>query len=104
MTAAEAIGPDCGPGHRAVRWMFSSRRSGRLTVVQWPNIVLWVFIILTVALHVFHPEGGTGTLIRVLADVALLLWATDELIRGVNPFRRILGLIVIVSTVYALTR
>jgi hypothetical protein len=35
----------------------------------------------------------------VLADVALLVWAGGELVRGVNPFRRILGLVVIVATI-----
>jgi hypothetical protein len=39
----------------------------------------------------------------VFADVALLVWAADELIRGVNPFRRILGSLVIVVASYGLT-
>jgi hypothetical protein len=27
----------------------------------------------------------------VIAGIALLIWAGDELLRGVNPFRRLLG-------------
>jgi hypothetical protein len=104
MAAAEAIEPESSPGRRAVRWMFASRRSGRLTVAQWPNIPLWIFIILTVGYHVLSAKGGAGHVIRVLADVALLVWAADELVRGVNPFRRILGVIVIVATIFSLVR
>jgi hypothetical protein len=82
--------------------MFASRQSGRLTVAQWPNIWLWIFVILTVGLHVFHPRGSAEHLTRGLADVALLVWAGDELLRGVNPFRRILGLFVMAITIYNL--
>jgi hypothetical protein len=74
-----------------------------MTVAQWPNVPLWVFIVLTVALHVFDPKGGTEHVLRLLADVALLVWALDELVRGVNPFRRILGLVVIAGTIVSLT-
>jgi hypothetical protein len=83
---------------RLVRWMFLNRRTGHLTVAQWPNIALSVFIVLSIALHVFRPMGGIETLARVLVDVALFVWAIDELLRGVNPFRRILGVVVIIAT------
>jgi hypothetical protein len=104
MASAEPTEPKSGRGRRAIRWMFVSRTSGRLTIAQWPNIPLWVFIVLTVGLHILHPKGTAGKVTGVLADAALLVWAADELIRGVNPFRRLLGSLVIVVVVYALTR
>jgi hypothetical protein len=39
----------------------------------------------------------------VLADIVLLFWALDELARGVNPFRRILGSAVVLATVGSVT-
>ncbi len=39
----------------------------------------------------FHPSGAVGTVVDVVASVALIAWAVDELVRGVNPWRRILG-------------
>jgi hypothetical protein len=84
---------------RAVHWMLLNRQTGRVTVVQWPNISLLVFILLSVASHLNHSKGAVESFVRVLADVALLVWAGDELVRGVNPFRRILGLVVIVATI-----
>ena len=83
--------------------MLLNRRTGRMTVAQWPNVSLSVFIVLSLALHFFNPKGGTRDVLRVFADVALLVWALDELVRGVNPFRRILGLVVIVATIASLT-
>jgi hypothetical protein len=79
--------------------MLVSRQTGRLTVVQWPNISLLVFILLSIASHLYHSTGAAGSFVRVFADVALLVWAGDELARGVNPFRRTLGLVVIVATI-----
>jgi hypothetical protein len=84
--------------------MFLNRRTGHLTVAQFPNISLSVFVILSIALRVFHPMREIETPARVLADVALFAWAVDELFRGVNPFRRFLGLAVIVATCVTLSR
>jgi hypothetical protein len=72
-------------------------------VAQRPNIPLTVFVVLSIALRAFRPTGGIETSARVLADVALFAWAIDELLRGVNPFRRILGLVVIVATCVTLS-
>jgi hypothetical protein len=88
---------------RLVRWVFLNRRTGHLTVVQWPNIPLSVFIVASAALDAFRPKGGVESFARVLADVALFVWATDELLRGVNPFRRALGLGVIIATCITLS-
>jgi hypothetical protein len=83
----------------ALRWMFVSRHSGRLVVAQWPNVPLAAFLLLFVVSRIFHPSGSMGTFIRVLGIAALLVWALDELLRGVNPFRRILGAAVLLATV-----
>jgi hypothetical protein len=91
-----------GRAHQAARWLFRNRRTGRLTVMQWPNISLSVFALSSLALHVLHPRGGIKAATRILADVALVTWAADELLRGVNPFRRILGGGVLLMTIVGL--
>jgi hypothetical protein len=103
MTSAESPDPKHGVVGRAVRWMLLNRRTGRMTVAQWPNVSLSMFLGLSVALHLFHSKGGSEHVLRVFADVALFVWAVDELVRGVNPFRRILGLVVIAATIVSLT-
>ena len=78
---------------------FLNRRTGGITVAQWPNISLSVFIILSIALRFIAPLGTTETVLRVLAVVALVVWALGELVHGVNPFRRILGFVVLLATI-----
>jgi hypothetical protein len=101
MTHAHATAPGdrTGSTHRAVRWMFLNRRTGGITVAQWPNISLSVFIVVSLLLRIVRPHGWRATLLHVLADVAIILWGVDEVVRGVNPFRRILGSVVLLATV-----
>ena len=66
--------------------------------MQWPNISLSVFVVALIVVHAFHPEGGVETFVRVLGDAAIFAWAIDELLRGVNPFRRTLGMVVLITT------
>jgi len=88
---------------RAARWLFVNRRTGGITVGQWPNVALWVYLGLTVVERAGRPTGTAQTVLRVLADIALVLWALDELARGVNPFRRILGAVVLLAAVGSVT-
>jgi hypothetical protein len=101
MTPDEAIAQGGGSSklRRAVRWMFVNRRNGGITVAQWPNVALSVFIALSVAGRLNIAKGTPQTTLRLLSAVAILVWAADELIRGVNPFRRILGLGVLLATI-----
>ena len=82
---------------RAARWLFCDRSSGRIVVAQWPNIPLWVFIVASAVRRVVDPQGTARTAVTAVATVALLWWAVDEIARGVNPFRRILGAVVLAT-------
>ena len=44
----------------------------------------------------WHPAGTAGTALTVVFKGGLLVWATDEIFRGVNPWRRCLGAAVLV--------
>ncbi|MES2092806.1 MAG: hypothetical protein V4531_03205 [Actinomycetota bacterium] len=71
-------------------WMFRSRATGRITLAQPPNFEQRVFSAATLV-GVLLPKSKLRTGVGVVAVLALLVWAVDELARGVNPFRRILG-------------
>ena len=89
-------------GGRSLAWLFRNRRTGAITVAQWPNLPLAVFIAAEIAERVARSDGRTQTVLDVVATVALLLWALDEIVRGVNPFRRILGAVVLGVTIATL--
>jgi len=70
-------------------WWFRDRDTGKITIAQFPNPPLWVFLG-AVAVGWFV-DGTIGTAARVVATAALAWWAGDEVLRGVNPWRRALG-------------
>jgi hypothetical protein len=45
--------------------------------------------------RVWSPGGSVGTGLDVIGGFALFVWAVEELLRGVNPFRRLLGAVVL---------
>jgi hypothetical protein len=74
-----------------IDWLFRNRQTGEITIVQMPNIPLGLFLVASVLRWLFDPSGGLRTAVEVLATVGLVWWAIDEVLRGVNPWRRILG-------------
>ena len=84
---------------RLVRWVFVNRRTGGITVAQWPSVALWSYAALSFVGHVTGERDTTQRALHVVSVVALVVWAADELIRGVNPFRRTLGLVVLLATI-----
>jgi hypothetical protein len=70
-------------------------QNGRVTLAQWPNPALAVWLV-TIAVGWAGVLGEARS--ATLADVgqgALIVWALDELLRGVSPFRRLLGAVVL---------
>jgi len=71
-------------------------RDGKLVLAQWPNPALGVWLISII----LGPTGLLGPArtetLTAIGQGALVVWALDELIRGVNPFRRLLGAAVLV--------
>ncbi|MGB9373042.1 MAG: hypothetical protein WCA82_02660 [Jiangellales bacterium] len=74
-----------------VDWMFRSRVDGRYVVGQFPNAALLLFVVAAALRWAWSPSGTAGVVLDVVATAALLVWALDEVARGVNPFRRMLG-------------
>ncbi|MGO9877220.1 MAG: hypothetical protein ACLPVY_25860 [Acidimicrobiia bacterium] len=86
-----------------VNWLFRNRRTGEITVFQRPNVALGIFLAASIASLLFDPSGRSGTVLRLIARGALGFWAADELLRGVNPFRRALGAVFVVWVLSSLT-
>jgi hypothetical protein len=82
-----------------VDWFLRDRRSGRLVVAQWPNIPLVLWFVASAVPALLGLDGGWGAVMSVVAVVALGWWAIDEMARGVNPWRRLLGAVVFAALV-----
>jgi uncharacterized membrane protein len=87
-----------------VSWMFRSRMTGRITVAQFPNWLLAAWLLASAVMWLGHPQGWVHAVLVVLASATLALWAGDEVLRGVNPFRRLLGLAVLAWLGFSLVR
>jgi ABC-type branched-subunit amino acid transport system permease subunit len=85
-------------------WLFRNRQTGEITIGQRPNVSIIVFAVAWVVRRIFEPSGVVGTMLDVVVTGALVFWALDELLRGVNPWRRILGATVLIFVVVGLVR
>ncbi len=83
-------------------WLFRNRRTGEFTVAQTPNAALVVSLTAWAGRRLLHPTGSVDTALATAAAGALIYWAVDELVRGVNPWRRILGAGVLIWRVASL--
>jgi hypothetical protein len=70
---------------------------GHIVVAQWPNAPLYAWIVLKVAAML--TKGSTTKALTIAAAIVLATWALLELFKGVNYFRRGLGLIVFVMSI-----
>ncbi len=87
---------------RGVDWLVRDRSTGEVVVGQRPNLPILVFLGATVVRWLVVSTGlwtAPETVLRVVATLALAWWAVDELARGVNPLRRLLGAGVLVYLV-----
>lgn len=87
------------PVRRHIDWWFRDRTTGQLVVAQAPNPPLVVFLVAWVLRRLVGAEGTLDRVLGLTAAAALVVWALDEVIRGVNPWRRLLGTVVLVVLV-----
>ncbi|MCM1982075.1 hypothetical protein [Lyngbya confervoides] len=71
---------------------------GNIVIGQPPNASLLTWIGASLLQWVF-PQEPLHSLMKIVALAAILLWATQELLTGVNYFRRGLGGLVLISVV-----
>ncbi|MEO6419808.1 MAG: hypothetical protein ABIP39_10400 [Polyangiaceae bacterium] len=77
-----------------IDWWFRDRATGRIVIAQFPNAPLGVWLGATL-LHSFLSKLAHADVLRWIACGALLAWGLDELLRGANPFRRVVGAIAV---------
>nr|WP_094892404.1 hypothetical protein [Bradyrhizobium amphicarpaeae]AWM04562.1 hypothetical protein CIT40_08205 [Bradyrhizobium amphicarpaeae] len=87
---------------RLLDWFFRSRDTGAITIAQWPNLVLWIVIVAGLLLWIWPSQGSASFVLTMVVKGGLVIWGADEIIRGVNPWRRCLGAAVVVYEVITL--
>ena len=90
--------------HRFFRWFFQNRETGTITIGQAPNRSLWIVIVAGALLWVGNPPERLGVALEVIFRAALFFWAGDEVLSGINPWRRCLGIAVLFYGLWTLPR
>lgn len=90
--------------NHGVDWLFRDRSSGRIVIMQWPNPPILVFLAARVLGWALGPDASVSRFLQWLGTAALLWWSTAEVGWGVNPFRRMLGAVVLALVVLGVIR
>ncbi len=77
------------------RWWFASRETGRITIAQFPNWPLFAIGAVSVVRLLVDESSDAYGIAGGTITALWLFWGADELIRGVNPFRRLIGALVV---------
>lgn len=72
-------------------------KEGNVVIWQMPNWPLWVWVGFTL-LSLFF-SGSVADIFSWIASAALIVWSLMEIFKGVNYFRRAMGLLVMYFSV-----
>lgn len=79
-------------------------RKGNVVVIQKPNVFLIAWVVLTIISLFIVGRGTMADVFAIAGCVSLVIWAINEFWRGVNYFRRALGLFVLIFAVMVLLK
>lgn len=104
MTSSETAAPDPAARRGFWDWLLRNRRTGGFTVAQLPNAPLLVWLAASVLQVWWNPRIADRDVLALVSTGALAVWALLEVASGVNPFRRMLGAVVLGWIAYSLVR
>ncbi len=87
--------PPARGGPASLRWWVTDRH-GEVVLGQFPNPALAVWLVAALLRWTGVVDGASADTARDIGTGALLVWALDEIVRGATPFRRLLGVAVLV--------
>lgn len=70
-------------------------KRGHVVIFQMPNVPLYAWLAFSIATMVL-PRGQAANVTWWLSEASLAIWASLEIFKGVNYFRRGLGLVVLI--------
>ncbi len=77
-------------------------KTGKVVIWQMPNLWLIAWSALT-SLSILN-NGRVADFFSGFAAAALIIWALQEILQGVNYFRRILGIVVLIFPIMLLIK
>lgn len=78
-------------------------KHGTVVIFQMPNVWLIAWAALTIVTF-FLNRGTLQDAISWIAEASLLIWSLLEITKGVNYFRRALGVLVLIGTIASIVK
>lgn len=75
-------------------------KDGKFVITQKPNLPIIVWLV-SVVINKFLSGGLVSQVLSSIGTISISVWATLEIISGVNLFRRALGTIVLAFVIYS---
>lgn len=69
-------------------------KNGKFVVWQKPNLFLWIWIVATV-MSIIMNTNAVERFMVFIGGIAIIIWSIMEIYSGVNYFRRLLGVCVL---------
>jgi hypothetical protein len=79
------------PAFPSWRWWFENRDTGEITIGQFPNWPLFAVAGTWVVGWIADDDSRLADGASIAGTVLWCYWGADELVQGVNPWRRLLG-------------
>jgi hypothetical protein len=84
------------------RWWFESRVTGEITIGQNPNWPIYAIIVTWIVRWVASSDSTIHSIAGWLGTGLWIYWGLDEIVRGVNPWRKVLGTAMVAVQVFRL--
>jgi hypothetical protein len=82
---------------------FFTDKTGKIVIGQKPNLPIIVWVLASILKRLIGTTHSFYSYIDMIGFLAIIIWALLEIFQGNSPFRRMLGLVVIVFSLYIRT-
>lgn len=83
---------------RSFSQKFWEDKNGNVVVWQRPNLALVIWFVASL-LSTLFPRGPIERSLYFVGSISIFVWSILELTKGVNYFRRLLGLVVLLALI-----
>ncbi len=74
---------------------------GKIAIAQFPNLPIIFALVFSLLSFLPNLNNGLENMFSFLASGFLFVWAYLEIFQGVNYFRRLLGIVVLIYLIYS---
>lgn len=82
---------------KLINWLFITK-DGKVVIGQFPNIPIIIWLI-SLIINYLVSNDKISLVISIVGTLSLVYWALLEITKGLNGFRRLLGLVILLYVI-----